>query len=358
MLQQDYSRLMTWYRDSKRDLPWRLSTDPYRVMVSEFMLQQTTVAAVIPKYLTWLSRFPDVTSLAVADLDDVLLHWSGLGYYQRARRLHAAAIEVHRLGDFPTTAETLAALPGFGPYTAAAVASICYDRPVLAIDTNVIRVLYRYFGLAHRAQEKKIHDQLRTRMQSLLELGDAGDTNQALMELGATHCSVKKPDCKLCPLRRGCRAKVSASGPESFPLAKVKKKVKRTPTMAIIIEERSTSRLLLTKGTSLGLLSDLYQPMLFFGEERDQHPISQACLRLLKEFESHSTETWTLNYGISGRRLEVTGIHWSLGDDDVRRALEILREHELNAVFWDKDEQGLALSSLTRKVLSKWSESL
>jgi A/G-specific adenine glycosylase len=192
--------LLPWYDSHARDLPWRESRDPYRVWVSEIMLQQTRVAAVIAHYHEFLRRFPTVEKLAAARGASVLAAWSGLGYYRRARMLHAAAKVVVREhdGKFPAMAEGLRELPGIGRYTAAAIASIAFDEPVAVVDGNVDRVLQRVLG-KQLAGEKMWQEAER-----LLDRRRPGDFNQAMMELGATVCTSRAPACLACPVLELC----------------------------------------------------------------------------------------------------------------------------------------------------------
>jgi A/G-specific adenine glycosylase len=197
-------RLLSWYDRNQRDLPWRGSQDPYRIWISEVMLQQTRVAAVISYYRRFLERFPHVATLAAARPEAVLAAWSGLGYYRRARALHQAAkimVEKHG-GDLPRSAGELRHLPGFGPYTAAAVASIAFGEPVAVVDGNVERVLARL--LAWREIKR---DAAWEAAQRLLAAGRPGDFNQAMMELGATVCLPGEAQCASCPLFRWCRTR-------------------------------------------------------------------------------------------------------------------------------------------------------
>jgi A/G-specific adenine glycosylase len=193
-------RLLAWYDFHRRDLPWRANRDPYRVWLSEIMLQQTRVAAVIEHYQEFLRRFPTIKKLAAAREASVLAAWSGLGYYRRARMLHAAATVVVREygGKFPTTAEGWLALPGVGRYTAAAIASIAFDEPVAVVDGNVERVLQRVSGtrLAGEKLWKSAND--------LLDAKRPGDFNQAMMELGAVVCTPRSPGCLTCPVVELC----------------------------------------------------------------------------------------------------------------------------------------------------------
>jgi len=205
-------KLLAWYKAHRRDLPWRADRDPYRVWLSEIMLQQTRVAAVIEHYKEFLRRFPTVKRLAAAREDRVLAAWSGLGYYRRARMMHAAAkvIVGKHGGRFPSTAETLLPLPGIGRYTAAAIASIAFGQPVAVVDGNVERVLQRVSG------ERLGGEALWTAANDLLDANCPGDFNQAMMELGATVCTPRTPTCLTCPVVELCATRgelASASKP-------------------------------------------------------------------------------------------------------------------------------------------------
>ena len=200
--------LLAWYDAHARDLPWREDRDPYRVWLSEIMLQQTRVAAVIAHYHEFLRRFPTVQKLAAAREASVLAAWSGLGYYRRARMLHAAAKVVVRKrgGKFPTTASELLELPGVGRYTAAAIASIAFGEPVAVVDGNVERVLQRVSG--RRLVGEKLWDAAET----LLDRNGPGDFNQAMMELGATVCMPRSPACLTCPVVELCATRGELAG--------------------------------------------------------------------------------------------------------------------------------------------------
>ena len=193
-------KLLAWFDQHKRDLPWRQDRDPYRVWLSEIMLQQTRVAAVQEHYLRFLQRFPTVEKLAASRKSSILAAWSGLGYYRRARMLHAAARKVVRehAGTFPQNAAELRTLPGVGRYTAAAVASIAFGEAVAVVDGNVERVLGRVFGRPIAGEE------LWQKAQTLLDLKRPGDFNQGVMELGATLCLPRQPKCLLCPVSGLC----------------------------------------------------------------------------------------------------------------------------------------------------------
>lgn len=202
--------LLNWYDANRRALPWRAAKggrpDPYRVWLSEVMLQQTTVAAAIPYFEIFLERWPDVHALAAAGLDDVLHAWQGLGYYARARNLHACArvVSGQLAGRFPTTQAELLKLPGIGPYTAAAVAAIAFDRPATVVDGNVERVMARFFGVSEPLPRAR--GRIRRLAAKLVPEVRPGDFAQALMDLGATVCTPRNPACARCPLSAHCVA--------------------------------------------------------------------------------------------------------------------------------------------------------
>ena len=209
-------RLIQHYVDNFRVLPWRSPPgeqppDPYRVWLSEIMLQQTTVATVTPRFERFVMRWPTVDALSIASDEDVLQEWAGLGYYARARNLIACAREVVRLGGFPSSADELRKLPGIGDYTAGAIAAIAFGHRAAAVDTNVSRVLARLCAIPHPQRPE-----LERYMVSMMPPDRPGDLGQAMMDLGATICRAKAPRCEICPLREHCRANAIGT-PEQFP---------------------------------------------------------------------------------------------------------------------------------------------
>lgn len=201
-------QLFKWYYATKRDLPWRDTIDPYRIWLSEIILQQTRVNQGTPYYERFVEAFPSVHDLANASEDEVLKLWEGLGYYSRARNLHATAkhVSAHLKGEFPNTHEGLLELKGVGPYTAAAIGSIAFNLPVAAVDGNVYRVLSRYFGITESIDDTSTKKRIAELARSILDIERAGDHNQAMMELGATVCTPKQPYCEGCPLHESCVA--------------------------------------------------------------------------------------------------------------------------------------------------------
>ncbi|MEO6052393.1 MAG: A/G-specific adenine glycosylase [Chthoniobacterales bacterium] len=221
--------LREWYLANARDLPWRRTEDPYAILISEYMLQQTQVVTVIPYYARWMKRFPGVCALAKAEEQDVLSLWQGLGYYARARNLRKAAqaVVANYKGVFPESLEELRSLPGVGEYTAAAVAAFAYDQAVPVVDANIARVLARIFNYRGRIDETAGKNFLRNAAISLLPKKGGRIYNSALMELGALICTARKPKCEICPVKKQCHA-IDA---ESLPL-------KKKRTLAVATTER------------------------------------------------------------------------------------------------------------------------
>ena len=208
MRREVVDRLLAWFADHARDLPWRRDRNPYRIWVSEVMLQQTQVDTVIPYYERFLDRFPTLRTLAEASLEEVLKLWEGLGYYARARRLHQTAQQLvtSNGGDLPRSFERLRALPGVGAYTAGAIASLAFGEDVPAVDGNARRVVCRLFGIRDDVTRSATKRKVRDLAAALLPSGRAGPFNEALIELGATVCTPRSPACPRCPLRDLCRA--------------------------------------------------------------------------------------------------------------------------------------------------------
>jgi A/G-specific adenine glycosylase len=238
-------RLLSWFAKRKRDLPWRRTKDPYRIWLSEIMLQQTRVAAVIPYYQRFLEKFPTVQALARAKTETVLSRWAGLGYYSRARNLQGAAKEIvaRHAGKFPREYGEALALPGIGRYTAAAVLSIAYEEPFAVLDGNVARVLARIGAVRGDLRAPALWRSLEAEAQDLLARKSSGDWNQAMMELGATLCTPKSPRCVECPVSAWCRArKLGVAG--EIPDARIKRAtVNLTIAAAVLRSEEHTSEL-------------------------------------------------------------------------------------------------------------------
>lgn len=230
-------RLLSWFEKNKRDLPWRRTRDPYRIWVSEIMLQQTRVAAVIPYYERFLARFPDPAALAAAPEQELLAAWAGLGYYSRARNLQRAARQVIEQGGFPRDHSSLLSLAGIGEYTAAAVASIAFALPHAVVDGNVRRVLARFSAERGNIDSAVVRKRMRAMADLLLDRDRPGEYNQALMELGATVCLPKQPKCTLCPLRQQCRARQDGVASE-LPLGSGRVRPNEIHKQLVLITQR------------------------------------------------------------------------------------------------------------------------
>lgn len=251
-------RLLAWYDVHKRDLPWRRSKDPYRIWVSEIMLQQTRVETVIPYYNRFMERFPTSEALAEAPEDEVLKMWEGLGYYSRVRNLQAAVREVQTVygGRVPDTLEEISSLKGVGPYTAGAVLSIAYDKREPAVDGNVLRVLSRYFLLRDDIAKPSTRTGMERMLRGMIP-ERAGDFNQAIMELGATVCTPKSPHCLTCPVMEQCEGRL-AGEEESLPI-KTKAKAPRPERRVAVILRASDGRVLVRRRPANGLLAGMWE---------------------------------------------------------------------------------------------------
>ena len=231
--------LLLWFGHAQRDLPWRRTRDPYAIWVSEAMLQQTRVAAVLPYYERFLQSLPDYTSLAHAPESELLALWAGLGYYYRARNLQKAAQQIWRQGAFPSCYDRLLALPGIGDYTAAAVASIAFDLPHAVLDGNVLRVLARVYADDTNIASVKGRKHFSSLAESLLHREQPGSFNQAMMELGATICSNKNPQCLVCPVSDFCGARKRGTQ-RSLPIKLSRQKSVREDRILLWIEQEGS----------------------------------------------------------------------------------------------------------------------
>ena len=277
-------RLLAHWDNHHATLPWRGSRDPYEIWISEIMAQQTQLATVIPYHARWMARFPTVQALAAAHLDDVLKLWEGLGYYSRARNLHAAAqhVTTELNGRMPTNAADLQTLKGIGRYTAAAIASICYDEPVAVLDGNVIRVLTRLCDITADVTQTATKKQLWALAEALVSQQRPGDYNQALMELGQTHCSPKKPTCHLCPLEPICDGRAAGTQLER-PVKPPRKKTPHYDVAAGVIweSEIGNGRFLIAQRPLDGLLGGLWE--FPGGKQEPNETLPQTLIREIKE---------------------------------------------------------------------------
>lgn len=254
-----HNTLINWYLMNKRDLPWRKTNDPYRIWLSEIMLQQTRIEQGLPYYLKFAAAFPTVFDLANAPQDEVLKLWQGLGYYSRARNLHETAQYVANQlnGDFPQSYAGLLKLKGVGEYTASAIASMCYEEPTAVVDGNVYRVLARYFNVDTPINSTAGIKEFKELARELLDSKDPGTYNQAVMEFGALHCKPKLPLCNTCPLANSCLAlKLGKVGELPVKLKKNKVRNRFFNYLVFLSEENKT---LLEQRSGKGIWEGLYQ---------------------------------------------------------------------------------------------------
>ncbi len=273
--------LLKWYYRNKRDMPWRNTSDPYRIWISEIMLQQTRVDTVIPYYKRFLGTFPAVEDLAEADPQQVLKIWEGLGYYSRARNMHKAAKEVINKfeGVFPDTYKELIKLKGIGPYTAAAISSIAYKEKQAVVDGNVIRVLSRYFGVKDDIRRSAVKNEIQQLADAIIPQDYPGDFNQAVMELGAMVCTPKNPDCTNCPLSVNCFAFNSVET-DIIPYKSPKKKIPHHQIGVGIITDRN-GRLLIALRPDDVMLGGLWE--FPGGKQKSGESIKDTVCRELEE---------------------------------------------------------------------------
>lgn len=253
----NYKRLYHWFHAEQRDLPWRHNRSPFAVWVSEMMLQQTQVAVVIPYFERWMQRFPDIETLAKAPLDEVIKLWEGLGYYSRARYLHAGAKHIlqYHQGVFPDSPEALAKIKGLGPYTSGAIRSFAFHHRVPAIDGNGVRVLTRYFGIRDDISKPATMRQLWLLAEKCLPEEEPWVFNEALIELGATRCT-KQPKCSQCPLKQGCQAFANGTTTE-IPYKSAK--IKSEPLYRSVAVIQWIDKILVRRGQQGEIMSDLHE---------------------------------------------------------------------------------------------------
>jgi len=351
------TRLLAWYDRSRRDLPWRRDRDPYRVLVSEFMLQQTRVEVVIPYFERWTARWPTIRDVAAAPLDDALAEWSGLGYYRRARSLHALAraVVAEHGGEIPRTARELTELPGIGPYTAAAIASIAFEEPVAVVDGNVERVIARLVcdQRPPGAARRRTIEEAARRLVTGLTLDDpsavpppeglrAGDWNQAMMELGATVCLPAEPKCLVCPWAKTCIGNRAGLAAE-LPKRREKRAAVDVELHAALV--RRGESFLIVRRPEGTLLSGLWElPTTHEGEdlaalEARVEALAGAAVAL------PSKPTRSFRHTITHRRITVR-VHETVIDFDG------VRERP-DGIAWitEKDLRDFGVSSMTRKAL-------
>lgn len=335
-----HSDLLRWYEAERRDLPWRRTRDPYAIWVSEIMLQQTRVDTVIPYYERFLARFPNAMALAEAPEDDVLAMWSGLGYYRRARLLHAGARAVADRGEVPRDREGLLEVPGIGRYTAGAVASIAFGEPVGLVDGNVARVLSRVF-LIDDDMRKAGMRKAEALADEIVAKEDPGAWNQALMELGATLCTPVRPLCARCPIAASCRARAEGRQ-EELPVLAPKKKPEARRIQALVAT-RGDEVLLLRRKRDL-LFGGLWEP-----------PCLEGTLAARKDLArrfgvKNPKPRGKVTHVLSHRKLTIDVAHGEAPDDALHAPLP--DEYDAARFVAPSTFEALGIATLARKILA------
>ena len=356
MSEERTQNLLAWYDRRRRDLPWRRTSDPYPVWVSEIMLQQTRVATALPYFERFLERFPTVDDLAGAEVDEVLALWSGLGYYRRARQMHAAARQVAEDGGrFPETSDELLRLPGIGPYTAAAIASICFDEVIPVMDGNVERVFARRLALPGDVKRAATRRRLVEAAADLLDEERPGDSNQALMELGATVCTPRSPSCDDCPVATGC---LGRDEPERFPEPRKKRKPVEVTKVVAVVRGPEDSVLLFRRREDHELMAGLWElPQVDVPNQA--MALTEIADELAKSYGAGwrlEEEAFRVKHGITHRSITLCVHPATLVDSgEVAEAEGPLPEPAW--VDWQTEGDRFATSSMVQKVLSAFARS-
>jgi A/G-specific adenine glycosylase len=313
--------LLAWYASGHRDLPWRNTRDPYRIWLSEIMLQQTRAAAAIPYYEQFLRLFPNVESLARAPENEVLAAWSGLGYYSRARNLRRAALTIAQKGAFPPTFDGIRALPGVGPYTAAAVASIAFGLPHAVLDGNVMRVIARLEADGTDIGSAAARARFQQIAQDLLDPAEPATFNQAMMELGATVCLPRDPLCLVCPVAAHCEARALGRQAE-FPV-KLRKAVPIDETLELVVVRRGPAVLMQQREASARRMADFWElPSL-------KDLPDAADVRLVSEFR-HSIVNHRYSVSVfSGTASKGARMAWVVPQEDSQRPMTTITRKAL-----------------------------
>ncbi len=340
-------QLVAWFELVARDLPWRRRRDPYAVWLSEIMLQQTRVETVIPYFNRFLERFPDVEALAGAEIDEVLKMWSGLGYYRRARVLYATAREVTARygGNFPGEAAALRELPGIGAYTAGAIASLAFDQREPLVDGNVARVFARLFGIDEEIRTTGAVKRLWEIAWRLVPEERPGRFNEALMELGATVCTPRDPQCGACPLEALCVARASGRVME-LPRIDAKKKVPVVKMVAVVL--RRGPLVLLARREEGGLFGGLWEPPMVEAASIDEARALLAAVGVGPAIELR--EAGNVKHVLSHKELRVAVVAGTIPGKT--KAPAVLGAPYEKAAWLHPDDAEIGVSTLARKVLA------
>jgi A/G-specific adenine glycosylase len=349
MISQFTNLILDWYSENARKLPWRGHPDPYAVWVSEIMLQQTRVETVIPYFQRWMNRFPTLTALANAPQQDVLNMWEGLGYYSRARNLHRAADTIIKEynGEIPQDRKTLTKLPGIGRYTAAAIASIAFGKDEPGLDGNIRRVLSRVFNISDPPGSTSGERKLWALAEEHLPSGQAGRFNQAMMDLGATICTPKNPDCQNCPVKQLCQAKALDIQGER-PIPKIRPSIPHHTVTAAVIQQGN--KVMIVQRPQDGLLGGLWE---FPGGKLEPGEDLPACLRreICEELgvEIHVGEPFgTYKHAYSHFRVTLHAYLCTLNGDQIQ-----LKEHSDLRWVTPADLDEFPMGKIDRQIASK-----
>jgi A/G-specific adenine glycosylase len=353
--------LLRWYKRERRDLPWRRSRDPYHIWVSEIMLQQTRVDTVIPYFNRFVDRFPTPEDLASAPEEDVLKHWEGLGYYSRARNLQSAVREVVEQygGKVPSDKAEVSGLKGVGPYTAGAILSIAYNQPEPAVDGNVMRVLSRYFRLEEDIARPATRISMEALAGSLIPEGEAGDFNQALMELGAMICTPKSPSCLECPVGELCLGR-RAGVERELPIKTKAKKPKSVLRLAVIVEGsgRQRGKVLVRQRPDTGLLARMWElPNIEVADSETWESVADGGRTLESALAEEGIRIETTRHVADAQHI-FTHLHWNVR----LLAARSLEEEHLNELAnlphyrWigPEDFESYAWPNVFRKLLTEY----
>jgi A/G-specific adenine glycosylase len=346
-----------WFSKHKRDLPWRKTKNAYRIWISECMLQQTQVATVIPYYERFLERFPDVSTLAAAELDDVYQLWAGLGYYRRARQLHSAAIRVVESGQepFPTDRDAIAKLPGIGRYTANAIASFAYDHPFGIVEANTQRLYARLMLCKEPLSQTAMQAKLWEFAQALVEVWPVspGQLNQSLMEIGSLVCKPKDPQCQACPLQSHCQA-YQTGQTSTIPASKPKKLITDMREIGLLVRD-SKGRWLMRRRSPTERWSGLWDFPRYDCTSIENE--SLAIEHALKEFDriygkslSVRSECLSVKHSVTRYRILLRCFEARLEGAKTISTKGKLAQHEQFDWYKVEELEGLALSSSARKV--------
>ncbi|MGA2420994.1 MAG: A/G-specific adenine glycosylase [Candidatus Acidiferrum sp.] len=347
--------LLAWFREFQRDLPWRRDRDAYRVWLSEIMLQQTRVAAVIPYYQKFLARFPSVEALAEAPAEEVLRLWAGLGYYSRARNLQRTAQQIvaKHAGQFPKNESDVRGLPGIGAYTAAAILSIAFGQEHAVLDGNVARVLARIFAIRGDLREASRWQELQRGADVLLERTAAGDWNQAMMELGAVICTPRAPQCLVCPVMKHCAARKESVQEEIPERRKKRAPVSVTLAAAVFVDGKGRTLLLPPPRVGTEKIAAEHVPTLV--SKMWHFPTIAVVQDAREEIERHARREFGLERSRTLRVVELARVRHSVTYRQIRvfgfrmAVARLPRSDGAKAVALD-DLASVPISNLTRKI--------